>query len=168
MMGKSADRLSGASWTRRKALGFLGAGAAFSLGVADAAKAPSIPKGAVIRTLFKDIAPETITGEILFHEHLSIDYNRTERQLKLPPPSTTDRGQVADLKEVARAGVQLVVDGGHPDMGRNMDQLKQIARDSGMYIVASTGFLYGEQLSGRHRNHERRADCRRAGAPGER
>jgi phosphotriesterase-related protein len=141
MFRNSNRKNTGARWTRREAITIFGAGVPLSASLSfGATKPPAIPKGAVIRTLFKDIPPETITGEILFHEHLSIDYSRTERQLKLPPPSTTDRGQVADLKDAAKAGIQLVVDGGHPDMGRNMEQLKQIARDSGMYVVASTGF----------------------------
>jgi predicted metal-dependent phosphotriesterase family hydrolase len=67
----------------------------------------------VIRTVLKDISPDSVTGEILFHEHMSVAYNRTERQLTLPPPSTADiRPVIADVKEAAKAGVSLIVDGG--------------------------------------------------------
>src|ERR1700740_1006523 len=75
-------------WTHRTARRFLGVGAAaWSQGAVFAAKAAQFPKGAVIRTVLKDISPDSVTGETLFHEHLSVAYSRTERQLKLPPPS---------------------------------------------------------------------------------
>jgi phosphotriesterase-related protein len=129
-------------WTRRTALRFLGLGAAaWSQGAVFAARAAQFPKGAVIRTVLKDISPDSVTGETLFHEHLSVAYSRTERQLKLPPPSTADiRPVIADVKEAAKAGVSCIVDGGHPDMGRNIEQLRQIATETQVYIVGSTGF----------------------------
>src|SRR5262247_1598188 len=84
--------------TRREALAILGAGAGLALvpefeGIAAAAAAQrargtgvSFPKGAVIRTLFKDIPPEQLTGTILFHEHLSIDLPAFGRPADAPPP----------------------------------------------------------------------------------
>jgi len=128
--------------TRREALVLIGAGAAaLSQRAALGAKAPQFSKGSVIRTVLKDISPESVTGETLFHEHLSVAYSRTERQLKLPPPSTTDISPVIeDVKEAAKAGVTCIVDGGHPDMGRNIDQLKQVATETNVHIVGSTGF----------------------------
>jgi phosphotriesterase-related protein len=129
-------------WTRREALSLLGLGAAaLSERPAAAAKVLQFSKGAVIRTVLKDISPDSVSGETLFHEHMSVAYSRTERQLKLPPPSTADiRPVIADVKEAAKAGVSCIVDGGHPDMGRNMEQLKQIATETNVYIVGSTGF----------------------------
>ena len=45
--------------------------------------------GAIIRTIFEDLAPEELaTGRTLFHEHLSAAYSRTELQPVLPPPSS--------------------------------------------------------------------------------
>jgi phosphotriesterase-related protein len=131
-----------AHWTRREALAFIGWGAAaMSPCSSYGAKTPQFPKGAVIRTVLNDISPDSVMGEILFHEHLSAAYNRTERQLKLPPPSTADIGPViADVKEAAKAGVSLIVDGGHPDMGRNLEHLKQISKETGVHVVGSTGF----------------------------
>jgi phosphotriesterase-related protein len=128
--------------TRRDALMLFGLGAAdLSQRSALASKTPQFPKGAIIRTVLEDISPQSVTGETLFHEHLSVAYSRTERQLKLPPPSTNDIGPVIeDVKEAAKAGVSCIVDGGHPDMGRNMEQLKRIARATNVYIVGSTGY----------------------------
>jgi hypothetical protein len=49
--------------TRREALGLLGLGAAAAV----------FPKGAVIRTVLKDYAPEEFAGgATLFHEHMSL------------------------------------------------------------------------------------------------
>ena len=59
---------------RRDALELIGlsaAAAAFPTGTS--AQAQSFPKGAVIRTLFKDYAPEELAGgATLFHEHMSL------------------------------------------------------------------------------------------------
>jgi len=128
--------------TRREALGWFGMGVVGLLPRSVLASKPApFPKGAVIRTVLEDVTPDSITGETLFHEHLSVAYSRTERQLKLPPASTSDLGPVIeDVKEVAQAGVSCIVDGGHPDMGRNLEQLKLIARETHVYIVGSTGF----------------------------
>jgi len=59
--------------TRREAIGLLGAGVATAAlsGVASAQAA--FPKGAVIRTLLKDYAPDELAGgATLFHEHMSL------------------------------------------------------------------------------------------------
>src|SRR5262249_5320282 len=44
-----------------------------------------------------------------------------------------------ELKIAAQEGVACLVDGGHPDVGRNLDFLKQISIKSGMPIVAGCG-----------------------------
>ncbi|HEV3058334.1 MAG TPA: hypothetical protein VGY48_08790 [Vicinamibacterales bacterium] len=138
--------------TRRDALTWLGcsagAGVAAALGRdssamgllgqrAAAPKAPSFPKGAVIRTLLKDMPPDTLAGgAVLFHEHLSMHY----------PPQVKEHftDDVAMMIEEARAaradGIACIVDGGHPDMSRNLDALKRIAAESGLPIVGSGGY----------------------------
>jgi Phosphotriesterase family len=150
MIHDSGDSDSNSTcWTRREALSFLGLGATFSQRTAFGTKAPRFSRGAVIRTVLKDISPDSVTGETLFHEHMSVAYSRTERQSKLPPPSTADiRPVIADVNEVAKAGVSCIVDGGHPDMGRNMEQLRQIARETKVYIVGSTGFYMENKFQG--------------------
>ncbi len=63
----------GAGQTRRETLGLLAAGAAAAALPGPASAAPTFPKGAVIRTLFKDYAPEDLAGgATLFHEHMSM------------------------------------------------------------------------------------------------
>jgi hypothetical protein len=65
--------------TRRQALELLGLGAAvaaFPMRVS--AQQPAFPRGAIIRTLLKDYAPEELAGgATLFHEHMQLatDFN---------------------------------------------------------------------------------------------
>ena len=65
--------------TRRRALGMLGIGAAAAAIPKGAfAQEPTFPKGAIIRTLLKDYAPEELAGgATLFHEHMQLgpDFN---------------------------------------------------------------------------------------------
>ena len=91
--------------TRREALvrglRLLSAGVVSGAALPDVASAqgPSFPKGAVIRTLFKDYAPEELAGgATLFHEHLQLgtDFNQKfgaarARKLELPDPRSNLR-----------------------------------------------------------------------------
>jgi len=59
--------------TRRETLGLIGAGVAAAAIAPAAFAAPTFEKGAVIRTLLKDYAPEDLAGgATLFHEHMSL------------------------------------------------------------------------------------------------
>src|SRR5438067_13827217 len=68
--------------TRRRALEILGTGAAaaaLSPKTFGQPAAPAFPKGAIIRTILKDYAPEELAGgATLFHEHLQMatDFNQ--------------------------------------------------------------------------------------------
>src|ERR1700735_5074616 len=65
--------------SRRQALEILGIGAAAAAFPKPAfAEEPTFPKGAIIRTVLKDYAPEELAGgATLFHEHLQLanDFN---------------------------------------------------------------------------------------------
>jgi phosphotriesterase-related protein len=65
--------------TRRQALELLGIGAAAAaLPQSAFSQSPAFPKGAIIRTILKDYAPEDLAGgATLFHEHLQLgtDFN---------------------------------------------------------------------------------------------
>jgi phosphotriesterase-related protein len=138
--------------TRRRALAMVGASAGAwagaALGRESAAMAwlgqraprpdaPIFARGAVIRTLLKDLPPDALAGgPVLFHEHLSMHY---------PPQAkahfTDDVALMIDEARAARTdGIACIVDGGHPDMSRSLDALKRIAAESGMPIVASGGY----------------------------
>jgi phosphotriesterase-related protein len=160
--------------TRRDALGLLGVGAAASLlpRATLAADAPQFPKGAIIRTVLKDLPPEALAGgATLFHEHLSLApefmpkwmalarAQAPQVQGKAAPPTPTpptptptplqpnqpffmaDLDLMAEEVRIAgKEGVACLVDGGHADMGRDLDFLKQVSIKSGMPIVAGCGY----------------------------
>jgi phosphotriesterase-related protein len=147
--------------TRREALVLLGGGAGLALAPAIGGRgglfAPSVeawaarkkvtfPRGAIIRTLQKDLPPDALaSGTTLFHEHLSIDLPqfgpRPPNAPPLQPPPTDDVNLIVEeVKAATRDGVICIVDGGHPDMKRKMDTLKTIADKTGMFIVASGGY----------------------------
>ena len=175
-------------WTRREALGMLGLGAvAAALPEFAAAATPTFPRGAVIRTILKDYAPEELGGgATLFHEHMSFasdfmtrwtGYAAETRAINGPPaPAGAGGGrgggaagaaggggraggapggaappagpffmQDADLMaeemKIAKSeGISCIVDGGHPDMGRDINFLRRISTASGLPIVAGAGF----------------------------
>jgi predicted metal-dependent phosphotriesterase family hydrolase len=118
------------------------------LACASAAAAP------IIRTVLKDVSPDSLSGATLFHEHLSLAPDFMPKWMALargqapPAPSPAPPGffmQDLDLmgEELAAAkkdGVGCIVDGGHPDMGRDLDFLKRLSTRSGMPIVASCGY----------------------------
>src|SRR5215831_1267780 len=171
--------------TRREVLELLGAGAAAAAFPSAAfAQAPTFPKGAIIRTLLKDYAPEELAGgATLFHEHMQLAPDFMPRFLAaaaavraangLPPapargggagaaraggpPPGPDIMRDVDLMamEVANAkrdgNLACIVDGGHPDMGRDINFLRQVSMKSGLPIVAGGGFytqpFYPKEIS---------------------
>jgi phosphotriesterase-related protein len=159
--------------TRRKALGAVGAVAAAVPGAF--AEQSTFPKGGIIRTILRDYAPDELAGgATLFHEHMQLAPDFYARFFAataaaraanglppLPPrsagaPAGPDIMHDADLMsaEVAKTkaeGVACIVDAGHPDMGRNIDFLRQVSLKSGVPIVAGGGFytqpFYPKEIS---------------------
>lgn len=104
-----------------------------------------VPRGAIIRTLLKDLPPETLGGVTLFHEHLSIDLPpaapRPAGAPPPPPPATRNVDYIIqEIRTAGQEGVGCIVDGGHADMGRDLDALKRIAAETSVHIVASGGY----------------------------
>jgi len=168
--------------TRRQSLEVLCIGAA-AAAVPSAlfAQEPTFPKGAIIRTVLRDYAPEELAGgATLFHEHMQLapDFNAkfaaataaARAANGLPPvpargggapkggPATPppDIMHNVDLmsEEVAKtksAGVACIVDGGHPDMGRDVAFLRKVSMKSGVPIVVGGGFysqpFYPKEIS---------------------
>jgi phosphotriesterase-related protein len=168
--------------TRRQALEALGIGAgAAAVPSRVFAQDPVFPKGAIIRTLLKDYAPQELAGgATLFHEHMQLgpDFNAkfaaataaVRAANGLPPaparggggagraggPPPPDIMHNVDLmsEEVAKtksAGVACIVDAGHPDMGRDINFVREISMKSGVPIVAGGGFytqpFYPKEIS---------------------
>jgi phosphotriesterase-related protein len=132
--------------TRREALTALGA-SVVARGKASAA-AP------IIRTVLKDLPPEALAGPTLFHEHLSLAPDFMPKWIGLArgqnpqPAPPSDRSffmqdielMTDELRAAAKEGIACIVDGGHPDMGRDLDFLKQLSLRSGMPLVAGCGY----------------------------
>jgi phosphotriesterase-related protein len=159
MKGILSTRLS-----RRDALGLIGAGVGlFSVGrrsvelAAWAVQAPAargplrIPRGAIIRTILKDLPPDGLgNGAILFHEHMSFDSSFFEkmrpanapRPATPPAPSYLENVDVVtdEVRAAGKDGVSCIVDGGHADMGTSYANLRKVAEKSGVHIVASGGY----------------------------
>jgi phosphotriesterase-related protein len=132
--------------TRRDALRLLGAagagGALAGTGIlalgrsASATPLTARPQAArIIRTLQGDAAPGALPdGAVLFHEHLSI-------QLGANPSFHGDVDlMISEVRAAAADGIALIVDGGHPDMGRDLSALQRIARETRVPLVASGGY----------------------------
>src|SRR5262245_13071449 len=107
------SRTSG--WTRREALGMLGMGAvAAALPEFVSAAAPTFPRGAIIRTILKDYAPDELSGgATLFHEHMSFasdfmtrwtGYSAETRALNSPPPAAAGAGGGGGARGAGAAG----------------------------------------------------------------
>jgi predicted metal-dependent phosphotriesterase family hydrolase len=156
--------------TRREWLRLAGAGAGLGvlssrdveavleLGQGAAGQRVSFPRGAIVRSVLKDVPPDALAGgATLFHEHLSINLSGLGRgnppagagaaaPPKPPaspplPPITDDVDMITQLvNRAATEGVSCIVDGGHTDMGRNMNDLRTIAGKTKIHIVASGGF----------------------------
>ena len=174
--------------TRRQALEVLGISAAAAAIPSSAfAQEPTFPKGAIIRTLLKDYAPEELAGgATLFHEHMQLatDFNakfaaataaaRAANGLppapargggppkgggappgppRTPPPDIMHNVDLMadEVAKVKSAGVACIVDAGHPDMGRDINFLRQVSMKSGVPIVAGGGFysqpFYPKEIS---------------------
>jgi len=100
-------------------------------------KAVSFRSRAIIRTLLKDVPPESLEGgPVLFHEHLSINLspdNAPHYTADIPLMVNEARGALSD-------GIACIVDGGHADMKRDLGALRRITSESGLPIVASGGY----------------------------
>jgi len=164
---------------RRDAVKALGASAMaaalppFDFAQGGQAQSPVFPKGAIIRTILKDYAPEDLAGgATLFHEHLQLarDFNQkffaataaARAANGLPPapargggpggagrantPPAPDIMHDVDLMtaEVDKAkqegNIACIVEAGHPEMGRDINFIRQVAMKSGMPIVIGGGF----------------------------
>ena len=94
-----------------------------------------VPRDAIIRTVLGDISPDAINGVTLFHEHLSI---------QLSPDRTFGTDDVdhvvREIQVAAEEGVGCIVDGGHPDMRRDMDAVLRVANETDVHVVASGGY----------------------------
>ncbi len=156
-----------ATMTRREALQIAGIGAAAMAAFPQdlLAQTPAFPKGAIIRTLFKDYAPEDLaSGATLFHEHLSLgaDFNDrfsaasaavlaaqglppSPRRAGPPPAADTDPMRDVDLmaeelRTARRDGVACIVDAGLEGAGMDLNFIRAAANKADFPVVKGAGF----------------------------
>ena len=129
--------------SRREVLALLGAGAGFGLasaargdvGLAAAPLQPAasagkvaFPKDAVIRTLLKDMSPDTLgNAATLFHEHLSFEWARVRgpnARGNLTGPAKDVNPVLEQLDAALSEGVGCIVDAGTDDVGRDVGFLE--------------------------------------------
>ena len=120
-----------ARFGRRQAIGLLGLGA--GLGFVEAlrgdAQTQTIPRGAIIRTILKDLPPDGVgTGAALMHEHLTAGGNVDVL--------------VDELRASGQQGLSCIVDAA---TGRReeaaLEKLRTIATRSGVHVVVAGGYF---------------------------
>ena len=111
---------------------------------------PAPPASLIIRTILQDVPPAGLgEGAVLFHEHVSlnnqfwIDMN-LERLIDPAQPYFMEDMDfmVAEMQAAAEDGIACIVDGGHTDMGRDIEFIRALSERSGMPIVASGGYYH--------------------------
>ncbi|HMA10495.1 MAG TPA: hypothetical protein VKO83_01320 [Steroidobacteraceae bacterium] len=167
------------TFNRRDALQIMGLGAVALAAGSGAAlgQAPAFPRGAIIRTLFRDYAPGDLAGgATLFHEHLSLGPDFTDRFRAAaaavlaaqgapstqrpagPPPAPPGPDPMRDVELMAgelraaqRDGVACIVDAGLEGAGMDLAFIREAARKSGLPVVKGAGFytepFYPQQVA---------------------
>ena len=137
--------------TRREAIGLLGFGGGLvstlrgDAGLAAVAQAPArsrtIPKGAIIRTILKDVPPESLgSGHALIHEHLNVRDISPEKLLDAEGRTTA--AVVDELRAAAKEGLSCIVDAGTTRRTQEqVDRVRQIATESGVHVVMGGGYF---------------------------
>jgi predicted metal-dependent phosphotriesterase family hydrolase len=128
---------------RREVLTLVATGAAAALTsrwAATSALAQNAPRGAVIRTVLKDIAPDSLgSAATLFHEHLSFEWARVTGRQDRPGPPKDAASLAGELDLAAGDGVGCIVDAGTTDVGRDAVFVRQIAARTRVHVVACGG-----------------------------
>jgi phosphotriesterase-related protein len=142
VLGEQIGSAQGASWL-----------------TAQSATGPTFPKGAIIRTILKDVAPEALaSGATAFHEHLGYAYSSPpppaagpgaaaapsgQRSTQPAAPETSIDLMVEEVRQAGSDGLACIVDANSSGTARTDKQvefLKQIAtRAPKVHIVMAGG-----------------------------
>ncbi|HEU4620099.1 MAG TPA: hypothetical protein VFV10_18830 [Gammaproteobacteria bacterium] len=129
--------------TRRDALAVIGASAAAAVLPRGAFAAPTFPKGAVIRTLLKDYAPEELGGgATLFHEHLSLGPDFVERFIAAAAATRAENDLPGAAAAAGSAAPAPQRRGPPPGPTRDLDAMVadvQSARQAGVACIVDAG-----------------------------
>lgn len=88
----------------------------------------------IIRTITGDIDPSDL-GITLMHEHIWLNLNENQKLNDYEPI-------VRELVNFKSLGGRSVVEVTNINMGRNVEKLKEISIDTGLFIVAGTGYYF--------------------------
>lgn len=106
---------------------------------------------ATVRTVLGDIDAATL-GVTYAHEHLVIDGGRP---VQMEPEF--DLGDIdamtTEVREVAGLGLAAVVDAMPCDAGRNAEKLAELARRTGVHVIAPTGLHHDRYYGPAHWSH---------------
>ncbi|NJK92044.1 MAG: hypothetical protein HC904_09595 [Blastochloris sp.] len=91
-----------------------------------------------VRTLAGDLAPEALGG-CYSHEHVILDASYATQIFPEQCLNSVENG-VKELSGLRDLGVRHLVEATPCGMGRNVRKLREIARRSGVGMVATTGF----------------------------
>jgi phosphotriesterase-related protein len=162
--------------TRRELLQLTGIAAAAAVIPGRAqSQALTFPKGAIIRTLFRDYAPEELAGgATLFHEHLSLGPDFADRfraasaavlaaqglpsrgavgppQMQGPDPMRDVELMAEELRVARRDGVVCLVDAGLEGAGMDLAFIRAAAKMAEFPVVKGAGFyaepFYSQQVA---------------------
>ncbi|MER7398308.1 phosphotriesterase [Streptomyces sp. NPDC000151] len=95
-----------------------------------------------IRTVTGPLAPAAVRGPALAHEHLALDLRRDPDRAAVLDSRHADAvtRELAVLHE--ESGLSLVIELSCRGMGRDVAALARISKDSGVPVVAATGWYY--------------------------
>ncbi|WP_314177055.1 phosphotriesterase family protein [Streptomyces winkii] len=95
-----------------------------------------------LRTVAGPLAPESVRGPVLAHEHLALDLSRggDATAVLRGRHRSAVTAELAALRE--ESGLSLVVELTCRGMGRDAEALSRISRETGVAVVAGTGWYY--------------------------
>lgn len=91
----------------------------------------------MIRTVTNDIEKEEL-GITMCHEHFIVDLDRV-RHDGISKIETVEEVE-PEIQQMMALGVQAAVEVSTIDLGRDIRKLKKISQDTGLTIIAATGF----------------------------
>ncbi|MEV7657833.1 phosphotriesterase [Streptomyces anulatus] len=101
------------------------------------------PAPHTLRTVAGEFRAESVRGPVLAHEHLVLDLDQVGDGAAVLDPERHAAAVIAELTELReRFGLSLVVELTCRGMGRDVRVLARAARETGVAVVAATGWYY--------------------------
>ncbi|MFI7087909.1 phosphotriesterase [Streptomyces anulatus] len=101
------------------------------------------PAPHTLRTVAGELRAASVRGPALAHEHLVLDLDRVGDGAAVLAPERHAAAVIAELTELhERFGLSLVVELTCRGMGRDVRALARAARETGVAVVAATGWYY--------------------------